>query len=116
MREISEVSGAEESRIIIDMVTTIMVYKLEQLSPNDIKAMLDIPIQETRFYREVRQEGRQEGEKAAILRLLHKRLGDIPVEAQAKISKLSLAELESLSDTLLEFATVMDLQTWLDKQ
>ncbi|MEL7050731.1 MAG: DUF4351 domain-containing protein [Cyanobacteria bacterium J06588_5] len=112
MREISEVSGAEESRIIIDMVTTIMVYKLEQLSPNDIKAMLDIPIQETRFYREVRQEG----EKAAILRLLHKRLGDIPVEAQVKISKLSLAELESLSDTLLEFATVMDLQTWLDKQ
>ena len=101
-----------------------MVYKFEQLSPSEIKAMLDIPIQETRFYKEVRQEGilegrqegRQEGEIAVILRLLNKRLGEIPENAQSKISKLSLTNLESLSDTLLEFATVMDVQTWLDKR
>ena len=66
--------------------------------------------------KEGHKEGRQEGETAVILRLLHKRLGDIPEEAQSKISKLSLTNLEILSDALLEFATVMDLQTWLDNR
>lgn len=100
------------------MVATIIWYKFESLSRSEIESMLDIPVKETRLYQEGRQEGvqegRQAGEIAVILRLLHKRLGDIPEGARVKISPLSLTNLERLSDSLLDFETVMDLQTWLD--
>ncbi len=39
------------SRVIIEMVTTIMVYKFEQLSRKEVESMLGITIKETRVYR-----------------------------------------------------------------
>lgn len=109
----------EESRAIIEMVATIIWYKFEQLSQREIEAMLDIPVKETKLYKEGIKEGQrkgiQKGELTVILRLLHKRLGDIPQDVVDRVSTLSLVQLESLSDTFLDFATVMDLQTWLDQ-
>lgn len=58
----AEVTG-QESRVIIDMVATIIWYQFEQLSRSEIEAMLDIPVKETRLY----QEGRQESEANIIL-------------------------------------------------
>lgn len=56
-------------RVIMEMITTIMVYRFEQLSRREVEAMLDITLQETRVYREIKQEGREEGrqEEAANL-------------------------------------------------
>jgi predicted transposase/invertase (TIGR01784 family) len=120
-QEVPEVS----SRAIIELVTTIMVYKFEQLSRAEVEIMLGITLQQTRVYREIkeegRQEGRQEGEQEAtvklIVRLLTKRLEqELSEEMQATISHLPLTVLENLSVALLDFSSLADLQAWLDAQ
>ena len=45
--------------IIIEIVTTIMAYKFEQLSRKEIQEMLGITFKETRVYQEIKQEGRE---------------------------------------------------------
>jgi predicted transposase YdaD len=60
-----------------------------------------------------RQEGRQEGELALILRQLTRRFDRLPESLQAQIEALSLSQLESLGDALLDFTSLADLQEWL---
>lgn len=45
--------------IIIELVTTIMAYKFEQLSRKEIEQMLGITLKETRVYQEIKEEGRE---------------------------------------------------------
>ncbi|RCJ27402.1 hypothetical protein A6S26_13335 [Nostoc sp. ATCC 43529] len=105
------------SRVIMELVTTIMVYKFEQLSRREIELMLGITLKETRVYREIKEEGREEGrrEEAAnlIIRLLIKRFGELPQEMRSSISGLSLSVLEDLSEALLDFSNLADLEAWL---
>jgi Domain of unknown function (DUF4351) len=61
-----------------------------------------------------RQEGRQEGELAIVLRLLTRRLDRMPESIQSQIESLSLSQLESLSDALLDFTNLSDLHIWLN--
>jgi hypothetical protein len=44
---------------------------------------------------------------------LTKRFGDLPDELRVTISGLSLAALENLSEALLDFNNLSDLQAWL---
>lgn len=84
--------------------------------------MLGITIKETRVYREIKEEGRVEGrvegrEEATVnlvIRLLTKRFGDISYEMRSLISSLPLRVLEDLSEALLDFTTLADLQSWLE--
>jgi predicted transposase/invertase (TIGR01784 family) len=71
-----------------------MVYKFTNLSRQEIDAMLGITLQETRAYREAREEER---EKIA-LNLLRK---NIPIETIAEATGLTLEQLQKLqtSDT-----------------
>ncbi len=53
----------------LDLIETILVYKLPTLSRDEIKAMLNLPdtdLKQTRFYREVFAEGREEGEEKGL--------------------------------------------------
>lgn len=67
------------------------------------------------------QEGRQEGEQtgalreaqALILRLLPRRIGELAPEMRSQVQALSLAQLESLGEALLDFAEAGDLERWL---
>ena len=109
------------SRAIIELVTTIMVYKFEQLTQREVEAMLGITLKETRVYREIKEEGRVEGrvegreEEAMnlVIRLLTKRFREIPQSMLEHISSLPLPVLEDLSEALLDFTSVADLQAWL---
>jgi hypothetical protein len=62
---------------------------------------------------EGRQEGRQEGEKNLILRLLHRRIGEIDSLLIERITGLSIELLENLGEALLDFSSVADLEAWL---
>jgi hypothetical protein len=62
----------------------------------------------------VKQGEHQEAVKI-VLRLLNRRIGDISVRLQGRIKKLSVTQLEKLSDALLDFTDVKDLTVWLDK-
>ncbi|MEH1930518.1 Rpn family recombination-promoting nuclease/putative transposase [Nostoc sp.] len=103
---------------IIEILTTIMVYKFEQLSRIEVEEMLGITLKETRVYREIKEEGREEGrqQEAAnlVIRLLSKRFGEVSLEMRSHISSLALPVLEDLSEALLDFTSITDLQTWLE--
>jgi predicted transposase YdaD len=80
--------------------------------------MLGITLKETRVYREIKQEGREEGREAEarslVFRLLTRRVGELSQEVRSRIETLSLEQLENLGEALLDFNSMTDLQTWLD--
>jgi predicted transposase/invertase (TIGR01784 family) len=45
---------------IIEVITTIAVYRFADLSREEVEAMLGVQLEETRIYREVKEEGREE--------------------------------------------------------
>ena len=107
------------SRAIIEMLTTIMVYKFEQLSQAEVESMLGITLQQTRVYLEIKEEGLKEGrhEEAAnlVIRQITKRIKQkLSEEIVARISGLPLPVLEDLSEALLDFTSLADLQAWLN--
>ncbi len=62
-----------------------------------------------------RQEGRQEGEVLLTLRLLQHKFGSLSDDLNQKIRKLSIPQLESLAEAMLDFQTPSDLTTWLEQ-
>lgn len=111
------------SRAIIDLITTIITYKFEQLSRSEVEQMLGITLKETRVYQEIKQEGREEGREegrtveaqSLIFRLLTRRVGELPQEIRQRIENLSLEQLENLGEALLDFNSMADLQAWLEE-
>ncbi len=59
------------------------------------------------------ERGKQEGEQTLVLKLLKRRLGELPQEVIEEIQTLSLERLEALGETLLDFTTIDDLLKWL---
>lgn len=102
------------SRAIMEIIITIMVYKFEQLSRREVESMLDITIKQTRVYREIKEEGREEATVNLVIRQLTKRFGEMSEETRSSISGLPLPVLEDLSEALLDFTSVADLQAWLE--
>jgi predicted transposase/invertase (TIGR01784 family) len=106
-------ASPSSGRAIIEMITTIMVYKFEALSRIEVESMLGITLKETRVYREIKQEGREVEARSLVLRLLTRRVGELSPELRDRIESLSLEELESLGEALLDFSTMADLTNWL---
>jgi predicted transposase/invertase (TIGR01784 family) len=110
---------------IIEMITTIAVYKFTNLSRVEVEAMLGITLEETRFYKEVKAEGEQigekrgrlEGERGLVLRLLTRRLQQqLPEMVVTQVQQLSLEQVEALGEALFEFQSLTDLEAWLQSQ
>ena len=72
-------------------------------------------------YPEIKQEGREEGREEGlqqatlnlVIRLLTKRFGELSAEIRGSISTLPLPVMENLSEALLDFTNLNDLQIWL---
>jgi len=78
--------------------------------------------EEPRAIREAKDEGRQEAIASVVTRLLTRRLGQelseemrshSVCEVQSRITSLPLPVLENLSEALLDFTNLSDLETWL---
>jgi predicted transposase/invertase (TIGR01784 family) len=108
------VGQAQGRRDIINLLSTIIVYKFSNLSRDEVDTMLGIELQQTRVYQEARAEGRNEGEQALVLKLLTRKIGNIDPEIQARINSLMIDQLESLGEDLLDFNQMSDLLAWLD--
>jgi predicted transposase/invertase (TIGR01784 family) len=107
-------TSQSSSRAIMEMIITIMVYKFEQLSQREVEKMLGITLKETRVYREIKEEGREEEARSLILRQLTRRVEELPQQARERIETLSLEQLENLGEALLDFTSLADLQVWLE--
>jgi predicted transposase YdaD len=102
-----------------------MVYKFPNLTREEIMQVLELAteVKQTRFYQDVLEEGKQVGlqegraeeGRSFVLRLLNRRVGTIAPELKTKIEALTIAQLEDLGEALLDFASVTDLEAWLDQ-
>jgi predicted transposase/invertase (TIGR01784 family) len=92
----SEEGGRLDRGAIMEMVTTIAVYKFTHLSREEVETMLGLQLEDSRILREAkaegRQEGRQEGERekalAIVLRQLTRRVGVLEERLQARVRQL----------------------------
>lgn len=75
--------------------------------------MLGITLKETRVYREIKEEGREEEARSLIIRQLTRRMGDLSQDIRDRIDTLPLEDLESLGEALLDFSNLMDLENWM---
>jgi predicted transposase YdaD len=55
------------------------------------------------------EKGVIQGERSLILRLLSRRVGILSSEVRSQVESLSLEQLESLGEALLDFSTAADL-------
>jgi predicted transposase YdaD len=81
----------------------------------EIEAMLATTIQETRVYQDAKAEGRLEGAIALVLRLLTRKVGELPAAILPQVQGLTLPQIEALGEALLEFTGLPDLQAWLNQ-
>jgi len=59
------------------------------------------------------QQGAEREARSLVLRLLNRRIGALPESVRSRINALSLHQLESLGEALLDFASLSDLEAWL---
>jgi predicted transposase/invertase (TIGR01784 family) len=110
-----------DSRAIIEMISTIMVYKFTNLTRTEVEAMIGITLQQTRVYQDAKAEGKAEGvnegrqaeAQSMILRQLSRRVGTLSPDVNVMVAALPVAKLEDLGEALLDFQEIADLQNWL---
>ncbi|WP_308256358.1 DUF2887 domain-containing protein [Geminocystis sp. GBBB08] len=102
----------EDFNLRLDLVEAILVNKFPQLTIEQIQKMINLreaDITQTRFYQQVVQIT----EINMVIRLLNRRCGTLSDELQTKVRSLSIPQLESLGEALLDFQNISDLQNWL---
>ncbi|MFM7475431.1 MAG: Rpn family recombination-promoting nuclease/putative transposase [Microcystis aeruginosa] len=74
-------------------------------------------MRESVIYQDIRESGKAQGRReeavSLILRLLNRRLGEISSTLSQQIRELSLEQLETLGEALLDFTSLTVLTTWL---
>ncbi|MGK7888518.1 MAG: Rpn family recombination-promoting nuclease/putative transposase [Leptolyngbyaceae cyanobacterium] len=96
------------------------VYQAALKAYRDFTNVMRTAIQEAEV--KAREQG-AEGERSRflsqqrslILRLLTRQLGQLPDDLSTQVQPLSLDDLESLADALLDFNHIADLQQWLNQ-
>jgi predicted transposase/invertase (TIGR01784 family) len=84
-----EVSALPDRQGIIEMISTVIVYKFTNLSRQEIEAMLGTKLEETRVYQEAREEERQ----AIAMNMLR---DNLPLEQISRLTGLTIAQLQQL--------------------
>ena len=70
--------------------------------------MLGTELQQTRVYRDAQLEWAQR----LVLKLLTCKLGNINPEVRSRVNSLTIEQLESLGEDLLDFTSISDLEAW----
>jgi predicted transposase/invertase (TIGR01784 family) len=98
-----------------EQVFQVEVGTLEETEREDIMQIVTSWMERgiERGIAEGEQRGRAEGERSLVLRQLTRRLGTLPVSAEAQVQALALPQLEALGEALLDFVQLSDLTEWL---
>jgi predicted transposase YdaD len=80
-----ELISPSEKQAIIEVVTTIAVYKFSRLSREEVEAMLGLRLEDTRIYQEAKEEGRMEILATTIPLLLEAGLTIEQIAQQLKV-------------------------------
>jgi len=112
------IEDTTEQRKIVELIETVLVYKLKNLTRKEIEAMFTMDdLKETRYFQDVKQEGLQEGlekERSLVIRLLKRKVANLSPELELQVRNLPLEVLEDLGEALLDFSGQEDLISWLN--
>ncbi|MEM9485784.1 MAG: Rpn family recombination-promoting nuclease/putative transposase [Cyanobacteria bacterium P01_F01_bin.116] len=111
------------TQLILDILETILVYKFPNLTRQEIADMFAISdLKKTKVYEEGVQEGREEErlkaltqERALIIRLLKRKVGELPKSTLLQVDRLSLMQLEDVAEALLDFGELANLEDWFGR-
>jgi predicted transposase YdaD len=96
-------------------VSTIVLYKFGTLTRDEVDLMLGIELQQTRVYQDAKADGRTEEGQALVLKQLTRKLGNISPEVRSRVNSLTIEQIESLGEDLLDFTSIDNLETWLSQ-
>ncbi|MFM7886105.1 MAG: Rpn family recombination-promoting nuclease/putative transposase [Pseudanabaena sp.] len=136
--QLAERVGQGDRERMIEFIEAVLLYKFPQMSREEVEAMFTLgDLKKTRVYREAKLEGIREGEqrgklegekigtergqilglkqglKQAVVRLLTRKFGKVTQKAIKRLDKLSVEQLEELTEAVLDFERVADLEAWL---
>jgi predicted transposase/invertase (TIGR01784 family) len=105
------------------LIQAILKSKFPQLTIEEIIAMFDLktatisdePDSYQEFVKIFEKRGKQEGESELVIRLLNRRCGNLPIILENQVRSLSIPQLESLGDALLDFQSLADLENWFQQ-
>jgi predicted transposase/invertase (TIGR01784 family) len=110
-----EITDQSSQRQLINLIESIIIYKLPQKSREEIEAMFELSdLKQTRVYQEALAEGEerglergleqglQEGERLVVENLLRVRFGELDPEIQAVISRILQLSPEEFTPLLLQ--------------
>jgi predicted transposase/invertase (TIGR01784 family) len=100
---------------IIEVITTIAVYKFTNFSREEVEAMLGLQLEDSRILREAKEAGEREKALAIVLRQLTRQVGELEEPLKGQVQQLSNSHLDELSEALLDFGGLEDLLAWLER-
>jgi len=113
-QRLQSITEPSRQRLMVDLMETVLVYKFDTLSWQEIEAMFGLnELKQTRVYQEARFEGVQLGEVKLLIRQLSRRFGKLSLSQQEQIAALPQEELEQLGEALLDWQSPADLPDWL---
>ncbi|MCG9890634.1 MAG: DUF4351 domain-containing protein [Thermosynechococcaceae cyanobacterium MS004] len=121
VNEVIEFEAGDSRRSAILRLLASWKISLEITGEAEEELMMVLTQAYLEWEQQTEQRGRQEGEQAGalkeaqalILRQLTRRIGDVSPELRSQVQALSLAQLESLGEALLDFTAPSDLESWL---
>ncbi len=67
------------------------------------------------IYRAEKHQAKLSGACELVLHLLHRRLSNVSIDLDQRVKSLSLENLKTLGEELLDFSQIEDLISWLDR-
>jgi len=110
--------NAEQVRDLFRLIDWMLHLRIDleerfKVELNQLEESLQMPYV-TSIERIAKTEGRAEGGAEVLLKVLTKRWGRLSDETQQQLRRLSLEQLATLGETVLDLASPEELQTWLD--
>jgi Domain of unknown function (DUF4351) len=83
--------------------------ELDRIDPSEKGGVMEVV---TSWMEQGIEQGAQR-ERSLVLRLLNRQVGSLPEAIETQVQALSLEQVESLGEALLDFTSLVDLENWL---
>ncbi|MBT9315053.1 Rpn family recombination-promoting nuclease/putative transposase [Leptothoe spongobia] len=107
------------TKAILNILETIILYKFPNLTRQEIANMFAISdLKKTKVYEEFYAEWQQEAlakQRAFVVRLLKRKVGELPEATLLQVDRLSFIQLEDLAEALFDFSELAGLDAWLNQ-
>jgi predicted transposase YdaD len=107
-----ELRADEDLNELEPLLSFFASFVLELLVVQEIMRWDMAVLRESPWYQQLMQEG----EAKLLFRLLYRRFGELDETLKQQVRGLSVEQMETLAEELLDFSTVEELETWLDQQ